>query len=76
MDVTAWELEKIIGSATSEKVKYGKRKAEYSPLEEKNKRLKAENSVSNHEKLSKLQLQSVLLKSASLQQMINKSCHL
>ncbi|VDP76765.1 unnamed protein product, partial [Schistosoma mattheei] len=39
------------GSATSEKVKYGKRKAEYSPLEEKNKRLKAENSVSNHEKV-------------------------
>uniref|UniRef100_A0A095AH22 RRM domain-containing protein n=1 Tax=Schistosoma haematobium TaxID=6185 RepID=A0A095AH22_SCHHA len=54
MDVTAWELEQIIvrlGSASSEKVKYGKRKAEYSPLEEKNKRLKAENSVSNHEKV-------------------------
>uniref|UniRef100_A0A3Q0KQM8 RRM domain-containing protein n=1 Tax=Schistosoma mansoni TaxID=6183 RepID=A0A3Q0KQM8_SCHMA len=50
MDVTAWELEQIIGAPSCEKIKYGKRKSEYSPSEKKNKRLKSENSVSNHEK--------------------------
>ncbi|KAK4469264.1 hypothetical protein MN116_006833 [Schistosoma mekongi] len=51
MDVTAWELDRIVGTASCETFKHGKRKAELNHSGNKEKRLRVDNESFTHQDL-------------------------